>query len=454
MNPLQAIADLEDHVTEFCAEEALPGISVAVAIGDRKLAAAAGVLNVDTGVRANTESIFQIGSVTKVLTASLVMRLVDRALIFLDQPVHEIIEGFQLKDKSVSDRITIKHLLTHSSGIPGDFFYDDSNAFGHHIKRIADRCSELDFVHEPGAHFSYSNTAFAVAGRVAETTLGIPWQQAIQEEIYEPLGMSSATAYPRDAIRFRAAMGHFPAESGADSWALAPQNWLTLGMAPAGTTLMMTPSQLLTFAGAHLPDSAASDWLSPELVMQMQTQQLALPKHAPFNATGWGIGWSLSNASGRDVIGHDGATLGQETMLRVVPGTGAMIAIMTNCANHPALQRFYDSVALLFGDRPVEPVEPAELPGNVDLHKYVGRYRTVGSESVVATDGDRLTVRVKWELPLPDQELLLSPVDAECFVAHSRTGERQFNVHFLDRQDDGAPTLLFSGLRLSKRELG
>ena len=453
MNFLHALDDLEDHVEEFRQAEALPGVSVAVAVGDKRYAAAAGILNVDTGVEANTESVFQIGSVTKVLTASVVMRLADRSLIRLDQPVHEIVEGFRLKDRSVSDKITVRHLLSHSSGIPGDLFDDDSNEFDNHIERIVGRCRKFDVVHEPGRHFSYSNTAYAVAGHVVESVLGIPWAQAIADEIYEPLGMSAATAYSRDAIRFRAAMGHFPTDAEATEWCLPPKNFLTLGMAPAGTTLMMTPSELIRFAGAHLRSGPAAGWLSTECVTHMQTQQFALPEFAPFDATGWGLGWFLSDASDQRVIGHDGATLGQVTKLRVLPSSGAMIAIMINAATPFALQRFYDSVAHLLGDRPVEPAVPSKSPGGIDLDKYAGCYRTVGSESLVAVAEDRLTVRVKWDLPMPDQFLLLSPINASCFAAYSRTGERQHNVHFLEHQEEGAPMWLFSGLRLSRREV-
>lgn len=451
MNPIHSLDDLQDYVAEFCSDAAIPGISVAIEVDGKTYKGAAGILNANTGVEVTTESIFQIGSITKVLTASVIMRLVDRGLVSLDQPVCDIIDGFRLKDKTLSDQITVKHLLTHTSGIPGDLFDDDSNEFGNHIKRVVDSIKDLDFVHPPGKYLTYSNTAYAVAGRVTEVILKMPWEQAIVDEIYTPLGMSSATAYPRDAIRFRTAMGHFPDGDDGSGWAVAPANFLTLGMAPAGTTLMMTASNLLKFAAAHFPGQADSDWLEPETAQSMQQQYHALPEHAPFNATGWGLGWFLSTASGQKVVGHDGATLGQVALLRVVPDTGAKIAVLVNAAKPAVLAEFYNSVAEVIGDRAVEPVEPASKPPDFDLEKYVGRYKSVGSKSQVSKNGDELALQVEWDLPMPDQHFRLRPVSAECFAAFSPTGDRELNIHFLEIGSDGRPDWLFYGLRLSRR---
>ena len=386
MNPLQNLNDLPSYVREFCETENLPAISVAIHVDGKDYAAASGVLNANTGVEATADSIFQIGSITKVLTASVVMRLIDRGLITLEQPVSDILKDFRLLDKSLSDQITLKHLLTHTSGIPGDLFDDDSDAFGRHIKTLVERCPTLEFVHRPGEYLAYSNTAFAIAGRVIEVVLGKPWEQAIIDEVYAPLGMTKAVAYPRDSIRYRAAMGHFRDTQEPNKWVIAPKNFLTLGMAPAGTTLMMTASDLLTFAAAHVPGQHQSTWLSSESRAAMQTSHYSLPIHAPFNATDWGLGWFLSDTTGTDVIGHDGATLGQVSLLRVLPDRGAAIAILLNAAEPSALRKFYNLSACILGDHAFEETAPVEPPNSLDLSKFAGRYETVGSRSQVSVE--------------------------------------------------------------------
>src|SRR5262249_41028668 len=92
---------------------------------DDELAEAAyGTLNVDAGVAATTESLFQIGSITKVWTATVVMQLVDEGLLDLDAPIAEVLPELRLSDPDVTKQVTMRHLLTHTSGIDGDVFTD------------------------------------------------------------------------------------------------------------------------------------------------------------------------------------------------------------------------------------------------------------------------------------------------------------------------------------------
>ena len=81
-------------------------------------------LNKDTGVEATTDSVFQIGSITKVWTATVAMQLVDEGLLDLDAPVADVLPELRLADPDVAKRVTMRHLLTHTSGIDGDVFTD------------------------------------------------------------------------------------------------------------------------------------------------------------------------------------------------------------------------------------------------------------------------------------------------------------------------------------------
>src|SRR5213078_3078408 len=108
--------------------------------------AAAGVINLDTGVEATTDTLFQIGSISKVWTTTVIMQLADEGKLDLDAPVQTYLPGFKVADPEVSAAVTLRHLLTHTSGIDGDHFED----FGRGddcLERYVDACATLGQTH-------------------------------------------------------------------------------------------------------------------------------------------------------------------------------------------------------------------------------------------------------------------------------------------------------------------
>lgn len=246
------LTNLQSYVDSVLTKHQIPAVSVAIWHQQQCHQAAAGILNLDTGIEATPDSIFQIGSITKVFTACLVMQLVEADRVDLDRPVKGYLRDFAIADAQATETITVRQLLNHSSGIAGDFCPDDINHQGNAIARYIDRINLLPSVHAPGGQFSYSNAAYVVAGRLTEVLLGIPWHQAIVEKIFQPLGMTHAIADPKDCLRYRAAIGHYSDEGNSSNWRIAPRCYFSSAMAPAGSTLTMTAAALLTFARAHL----------------------------------------------------------------------------------------------------------------------------------------------------------------------------------------------------------
>src|SRR3954463_14985924 len=109
----------QDGLALLAEKHGVPGATLAILDGDEVGEAAYGVLNVRTQVEATPDSLFQIGSITKVWTATLVMQLVDEGLLDIDQPVVKYLPEFKVADAEVTKTVTTRHLLTHSSGIDG-----------------------------------------------------------------------------------------------------------------------------------------------------------------------------------------------------------------------------------------------------------------------------------------------------------------------------------------------
>jgi CubicO group peptidase (beta-lactamase class C family) len=129
----------------------VPGASFAVLRNDRIVRRAqAGVVNLDSKIPVTDNAVFQIGSITKPLTATLVMQLVDEGLVGLDAPLVEYLPDFRVARLDVSQTVTIRELLCHTSGIDGDLFVDTGRG-DESIRRFMDRCTMVPSLFERGA---------------------------------------------------------------------------------------------------------------------------------------------------------------------------------------------------------------------------------------------------------------------------------------------------------------
>ncbi len=116
------LTDIQDRLDALARQHGVPGAALAIGFGGELLDFATGVINVNTGVATTPDSVFQIGSNTKLFTTTLIMQLVDAGDIELDQPVRRYLADFALANRAAADQITVRQLLTHTSGIQGDYF--------------------------------------------------------------------------------------------------------------------------------------------------------------------------------------------------------------------------------------------------------------------------------------------------------------------------------------------
>lgn len=345
------------------------GASVALAVGDETTLAATGVLNLRTGAPASTESVFQIGSITKVWTATLVMQLVDEALLDLDTPLLSYLPDFRVRDEEITAGVTARHLLNHTSGIAGDFFADTGRG-DDAIARYVARLPDLPVSYPLGATTSYCNAGFVLLGRLVEVLRGQTWDTVLRERLFAPLGLSAAGTLPEEALLRGAAVGHFGTE-------VAPQWGLPRAIGPAGL-IHARATDLLDFARMHLADGVGT---GGERVLSARSAQLMREPHAAVieaRPTGahFGFGWML-NDWGRPVFGHDGQTLGQSAYLQIVPGpVPVSIALLTNSNDSAPL--FQHLVRELLAEHtdvaappPLEPPPGPVLRGSADI---VGDY--------------------------------------------------------------------------------
>src|SRR4051812_15620762 len=131
---------MDEWLDQLIRSRRVPGASLAVLADGEVKTAAAGVLNVDTGVTVTPDTLFQIGSITKSYTATAFMRLVERGELGLDAPVRDIVRGFKLADPVVAKMVTPRHLLAHTSGIAGECF-EDTGRGDDALERYVEACA-------------------------------------------------------------------------------------------------------------------------------------------------------------------------------------------------------------------------------------------------------------------------------------------------------------------------
>lgn len=422
------VAHWQHRLAELAVRHHVPGAQLGILrVGadgpdsDELVSAAYGVLNNRTGVAVTTDSLFQIGSVSKVWTATVVMQLVDEGLLELDGPVVEVLPELRLSDPDVTKRVTLRHLLNHTSGIDGDVFTDTGRG-DDCLEKYVEQLADAGQNHPLGATWSYCNSGFSLLGRIIEKVTGSTWDEALRDRLFTPLGLTHTVTLPEEALLFSAAVGHVDHEG---EQLTAPAWGLPRSLGPAGL-ITSTVADVLGFARMHLAGGLAADGtrlLGAESLTAMAAHQAELPDKFILGDS-WGLGWIRFGWDGQRLIGHDGNTIGQAAFLRLLPEQGLAVTLLTNGGNTRDLYEdlYRELFAELAGVTMPRPWAPPEEPVDVDVTPYVGTYEraSVRMEVIVDADGPRLRTTLLGPIaemvPDPVEEYPMVPVGPALFA--------------------------------------
>lgn len=437
---------LQSALEESLAAHGVPGAAVGVLRGDERLVVAGGLANAGTAVEATPDTLFQIGSISKVYTATLVMQLVHAGLVELDEPVRGALQEFRVADDSATFTITPRQLLSHTSGIQGDHFLDcgrNPDALWRYVSTL----EEIAQLHDPDDMFSYCNAGYGVLGRLVEEATGDHYARALQRRLLRPLSLDRTVTQAEQAIVHRVAAGHHHAEDGTATvapWVLSRFN------APVGG-IIASADDVLTFAAMHLHGgrSAAQRQVVPaKAIAEMRNGEVEVPG----TDDEWGLGWWLTRWGDAPVLGHDGDTAGQRAFLRVLPGTDAAIVVLTNSTRGTAVaDDLLGHVGrTAFGCEPARPPEPLPAGEGPDPERHIGTYERMHQRLEVTAGPERtlhMTIvpdELFVQAGMSERTLTLHPVDEHRFVAlDPETLIRHLIVMIESGDDDEAPYLHF-----------
>ncbi|MET9232182.1 serine hydrolase domain-containing protein [Lentzea sp. NPDC003310] len=367
-------------------EHGVVGAQVAVLHDGEIIDLAAGLLDATSGEQVTTDAAFQIGSITKVWTATLVQELVNEGRLDLDRPVRDVLPEFRLADEEAARIITPRHLLTHTAGFQGDLFHDTGSGddlLEKYVELLADARQEAP----PGAFHTYCNSGFTLLGRIVEVLRDKPFRAVVRDRLIDRLGLRTAAVSHAEYAAQTLATGH------VDN---APvDRFMAEGDVPAGTVLAMSARDLLEFVRMHLETSEF------DVMRELQV----VPPDFGFGG-GQGLGWALHDyGNGVTGVGHTGSTLGYRAYLRVIPSAGLAVAILTNGGESLPLARAVLNAVLgeLAGVALPALPTPPPLPVPVDVERVVGVYRSTGLE-VHVTEGDGGRVKLRFERLDPQWE--------------------------------------------------
>lgn len=394
--------DFADVIADLTGNGQVTGASFAYWDGERTHQAVGGMRNSVTGDPVTLDTLMHIGSITKVLNAALFMQLVDDGLIDLDDPVTKHLPDLRLGDQEALARITCRMLINHTSGID----YDVPPYRGFDEQRIEDAiadCASLQQIHPPGEATAYSNIGTVIAGYMAQKLRGEGWYSLIKSRIFEPLGLKQSLADITELPRFRVSVGDQVDDGGKLVQSARP--FLPLSFAPAGATVMMTATDLVTFARALINGGVGVNGvriLSEKSASLMATETTGFISPAAWRV---GLGWMLLSGG---VLHHGGGGPGVVSSLYAHPESGRAFALLTNCSKHGAFDaRLIDPILESWGAA-AEPVTPVE--GAFDAAPYEGRFENQIYRFDVFREGERLSARMAARLDFYETDNAQAPV--------------------------------------------
>jgi CubicO group peptidase (beta-lactamase class C family) len=365
---------LEARIDEQLRAAHVPGLALAVVLGREIIFARGfGITSVeDASLPITPQTLFRIGSTTKPLTGTAIMRLVDAGILDLDTPLSQYLDWFTLSEDHAAERVTLRMLLSHTAGLPTMYQVAgprDPAALGAYLRQTL---PTVPLVASPGTLWSYSNLGLNLAGYVAEVVTGTPFPQLMQEWVFEPLQMTRTTFDPLVAMTYPLAQSHV---LGSDSAVCVGHRYAdNTTMNPSGMACS-TVLDLANFALMQLNQGQfqGQSFLPPASIAEMQRQQA--DPYVGLDA-GYGLTFFIGRNQGRRQLWHHGSMSSFFARLTLLPDDSMAVIALYNRFTYDLdidtiRNEIFDQV--LGGAKPPPPDRRIE-PDRTVWPAYVGTY--------------------------------------------------------------------------------
>jgi serine-type D-Ala-D-Ala carboxypeptidase/endopeptidase len=359
----------------------------------------------------NGDTLFEIGSITKVFTALLAADMAQRGEVSLDDPIQKYLPPSVKIPERGGRQITLIDLATHTSGLPRmpENFRpkDPSRPYADYtVDALYSFLSSYELRRDIGTKYVYSNLGFGVLGLGLAQRAGMDYERLVVTRICDPLEMKSTRITLSESLRQRFAAGH-------TSDLVTVPEWEITSLAGAGA-LRSSANDLLTFLAAMM---GYSD--NPLAAAQKKTLSIRRPTGAPFMATG--LGWDIDTRGGAEIISKGGATAGYNTFIGYSPKTRVGVVALANTSAGEGTT----DIALHLLDARYPLWVPESFPSSERtleakvLDGYVGHYElTPTAVFAVTREGDQLFVQLTNQpraavYPKSNTEFFYKIVDAQ-----------------------------------------
>ena len=309
----------------------VPGLTMAVVYQDEVvLEAAHGVRSTGSGEPVTLDTVFQLASVSKAIASTVVSAVVGTGAATWDDPVIEHLPDFLLADAWATRELNITDYLCHRSGLGGDAG-GDLERVGYGRQEIYERLRYLALASSPRTTYAYSNGALTIGALAAAAAAGMTWEEASQELLYAPLGMTSTSSNYADfeAEANRAALHVWLDDSWQPALSFNPDQ-----QSPAGGASSNVPD-LVQWMRLVMNDGVidGQEIIPTEPLVAARVPLLSRPRH-PFTGqpSFYGRGWGISfDANGDVVLSHAGAfSVGARTVVTLNPAQKLGIVVLAN----------------------------------------------------------------------------------------------------------------------------
>ncbi|MDX1953055.1 MAG: serine hydrolase [Verrucomicrobiota bacterium] len=383
--PYQPLAEMLETVIKWEMEQkGIDGLSIAL-VDDQQVVWSRGFGYADREEKkfASADTVYRVGSVSKLFTDLVVMQMVQQGKVSLDTPIERYIPKLRVGN-SFGTAITIRQLMSHRAGIvrepPLGSYFDASSPS---IASTALSLNSTELIYEPGTETKYSNAGITLLGYLVEQMERRSFDDVVRDAILEPYGMNSSGFVMSERLRRERARGKMWTLHGAQFD--APQ--FEFGIAPAGN-LYSSVNDLAKFMSVLMNkgEHRKQRLLREDLLESMWEVQFA----AKGQSNGFGLGFDLWDLEGRRVIGHDGAVYGFATSFNFMPDAkiGVIVAVNKDLANSTTIRISSEAMRGMLAIKAGKPLRKAEQMQALTLEQ-VNEFKGIYS----GTDGRWIDLR-------------------------------------------------------------